>query len=248
MLQSHLHIVGWEPEGRNDYSMMFCWEPEGHYGCTKYMAIAPFWFSMEHHWSAIMPFWLSTDDIVSWEPEGHYHYSMIFHWEPEGRYGCTKSMVIAPFSFSMEHHWIMIMPFWLSTDDIKESHKSHIGRFFFLQSKVEWKVAIPMQLWDLCGNYKVFVAVTGCMRQYLSKLHVDPRLPCRSCNYHPRSHIKLPGSSRLLWQCHGILVCAIDTCHEGPKFKSHLHSVLLSFSKTLYQYLYSPPGVQMGTW
>ena len=38
--------------------------------------------------------------------------SMMFHWEPEGRYH------IVPFWFSMEHHWIVTMPFWLSTDDV----------------------------------------------------------------------------------------------------------------------------------
>ena len=40
-----------------------------------------------------------------------------FRWEPEGRYRCTKSTAIAPFSFSTEHRWIIITPFWLSTDD-----------------------------------------------------------------------------------------------------------------------------------
>ena len=40
------------------------WEQEGRYRCTKSMAIAPFWFSMEHLWSAIAPFWLSADDIM----------------------------------------------------------------------------------------------------------------------------------------------------------------------------------------
>ena len=56
----------------------------------------------------------------------------MLRWEPEGRYRCTTSMVIAPFWFSKEHHWIVIAPFWvliehlwiviapfwLSTDDI----------------------------------------------------------------------------------------------------------------------------------
>ena len=54
--------------------------------------------------------------VVSWEPEWHYHYSTIFWWEPEGCYGCTKSMVIAPFWFSTEHHWTALMPFWISAD------------------------------------------------------------------------------------------------------------------------------------
>ena len=46
---------------------MFHWEPEGCYRCTKSMALAPFWFLMEHLWTAIMPLWLSTDSII-WYP------------------------------------------------------------------------------------------------------------------------------------------------------------------------------------
>ena len=53
----------WEPEGRYCISEMFRWEPEGCYRCTKSMAIAPFWFSIEHLWIAIVPLWLSTDDM-----------------------------------------------------------------------------------------------------------------------------------------------------------------------------------------
>ena len=109
-------IVGWEPEGR--YYQWLC------------TAIAPFWFSKEHHWVLIMPFWLSAYDIhhiVRWEPEGRYCSTKMFRWEPEGRYRCTKSMAIVPFWFSTEHLWSAITPFWLSTDDIKRqsSHMSH---------------------------------------------------------------------------------------------------------------------------
>ena len=35
------------------------------YSCTKYMAIAPFWFSTERSRTALTPFWLSTDDTRS---------------------------------------------------------------------------------------------------------------------------------------------------------------------------------------
>ena len=56
------HFVSWEPEGRYCSSNLSRWEPERRYRCTKSIAIAPFWFSMEHLWTAIMPFWLSTDD------------------------------------------------------------------------------------------------------------------------------------------------------------------------------------------
>ena len=54
------YIVNWESEGHYCFSKMFLWEPEGHYRCTKSMEIAPFWFSMEHHWTRLMPFWLTT--------------------------------------------------------------------------------------------------------------------------------------------------------------------------------------------
>ena len=67
-------IVGWEPEGR--YCQWLC------------TAIAPFWFSKEHHWVLIMPFWLSAYDIhhiVSWEPEGRYCSSKMFRGEPSRR-------------------------------------------------------------------------------------------------------------------------------------------------------------------
>ena len=50
LVNVHVYIVSWEPEGR--------------YRCTKSMAIAPFWFSTEHIWSSIVPFWLSADDII----------------------------------------------------------------------------------------------------------------------------------------------------------------------------------------
>ena len=61
------YIVSWEPEGRYCSSKMFRWDPEGRYCCIKSMAIAPFWFSMEHLWTAIAPLWLSTDDIYLYD-------------------------------------------------------------------------------------------------------------------------------------------------------------------------------------
>ena len=56
-------FVSWEPEGHYQHSKMFHWEPEGRYRCTKSMAIAPFWFSVEHLWILVVPFWLSTDGL-----------------------------------------------------------------------------------------------------------------------------------------------------------------------------------------
>ena len=45
-------------------SKMFRGEPEGPYRCTKSTAIAPFWFSTEHHWTSLTPLWHSTDDAL----------------------------------------------------------------------------------------------------------------------------------------------------------------------------------------
>ena len=44
---------------------MLYWEPEGRYRHRLFTAIAPFWFSTEHHWILITPFWLSTDELYS---------------------------------------------------------------------------------------------------------------------------------------------------------------------------------------
>ena len=54
----------------------------------------------------------------SWEAEGRYHYSKMFHWEPEGHYRHRHCTLIVLFWFIPEHLWILIAPFWLSTDDI----------------------------------------------------------------------------------------------------------------------------------
>ena len=57
--------IDFNEKGCFQYSNKFCWKPEGHYHCTKFMVIAPFWFSMEHHWIVIVPFWLSTEDMIT---------------------------------------------------------------------------------------------------------------------------------------------------------------------------------------
>ena len=48
------------------------------------------------------------------------HLMDVFCWEPQACYCCIKSMVIAPFLFSMEHCWTVLMPFWLSTNVLCE--------------------------------------------------------------------------------------------------------------------------------
>ena len=67
----YMKITSWEPEGRYHYSTMFHWEPEGRYGCTKSMAIVPFWLSMEHYWIGITPFWCSADEVLLYSKHIH---------------------------------------------------------------------------------------------------------------------------------------------------------------------------------
>ena len=127
---------------------MFRWEPEGCYRCAESMAIAPFWFSMEHRLIVLTPFWSLADNIslahlvtflsiisivhfiicvseiklsqtVSREPEGRYRHSNMSYWEPEGRYCHRHCTGIVPFWFSTKHLWILIAPFWLSHDEIQ---------------------------------------------------------------------------------------------------------------------------------
>ena len=43
---------------------------------------------------------------------------MMLCWEPEGHYRYTKSMVIAPFWFSMTYHWTALKPVCLSANNI----------------------------------------------------------------------------------------------------------------------------------
>ena len=42
----------------------------------------------------------------------------MFRLESDGHYRSRLCTAIPPFWFSMEHHWIVIAPFWLSNDDI----------------------------------------------------------------------------------------------------------------------------------
>ena len=122
----------WEPEGRYRYSTMFCWEPEGRYR-----------YSTMFCWEQEGRYRYST--MFCWEQKGHYRYSTMFCWEQEGRYRystmfcgepevcfhhrlCTEK---APFWFSMEHCWIVIMPFWLSTDDIHVTLNERCNLYVF---------------------------------------------------------------------------------------------------------------------
>ena len=65
-------------------------------------------------------------DIISWEPEGHYHYSKMFCWDPEGRYRHRHCTAIAPFWFSMEHCWILILRHWLNLNSRLKHSSSHL--------------------------------------------------------------------------------------------------------------------------
>ena len=74
--------------------------------------------------------------IASWEEEGCHHYSKMFRWEPEGSYCHRHGTAIVPFWFSMAHLWILIAPFWLSTDDIMFSQAW--ASYMYVSAKSWW--------------------------------------------------------------------------------------------------------------
>ena len=56
-------------------------------------------------------------------------------------------MLVVPFWFSMEHCWNMIMPFWLSADDIINDTYMYMYQFWkFLPMKVEIYLSLEMHL------------------------------------------------------------------------------------------------------
>ena len=87
----------------------------------------------------------------------------MFCWEPEGHHCCTKSIAIAPFLFSMQHCWTVIIPFWFSTDEIMLWVFAHIAssvpkysksliwskmRFSFYPTKVVTTLKILKWIWN----------------------------------------------------------------------------------------------------
>ena len=58
----------------------------------------------------------------------------MFHWE-RGHSHCAKSMVIAPFWFSTEHHWTVLTPAWLLAHDIY-MYALYGGTFFCIHLHV----------------------------------------------------------------------------------------------------------------
>ena len=63
----------------------------------------------------------TTYRIISWEPEGRYHYSRVFSIENQ-KGAITIDFVLYSNNallFSMKRLWILIAPFWLSTDDMQ---------------------------------------------------------------------------------------------------------------------------------
>ena len=123
-----VYVVSWEPEGRHCSSKMFHWEPEGCYHCTKSMAIAPFWFSMEHLWNAITPFWLSTDNVAVmgslWKPSSNAQVSKL----------TNLSIVVQKHGQNQDMHG------GCTRDYVRTQHKKHnfiilMGKHFILQCK-----------------------------------------------------------------------------------------------------------------
>ena len=111
-----LHIVSWETEGRYHYSKMFRWKPEGrchHQGCegSDFNLISDC-FAL--HKTPFSDFQCVEKHIFS----GISDYFRLFLTDtltPRNHRLCTA---IAPFWFSMKHLWILVVPFWLLTDDM----------------------------------------------------------------------------------------------------------------------------------
>ena len=136
----------------------------------------------------------------------------MFRWESEGRYRCTKSMVIAPFWFSMEPCWTALMPFWLSADDMhprcinlrfeRKSEKS-IANWFSNQSESRIKdlrlsFLICVQTQILCN---------GAMASYFGSLT-------------KQEVIQLLGISYLIYHCINyqffhVIFSVPDVFHQG---------------------------------
>ena len=114
---TYFYFISWEPQGGYHCSKMFRWEPEGRSRCTKSMGISVTLLVLNKT-SLNSDSALQTTSFyfVSWEPEGRYQCSKMFCWELEGRSRCTKSMGISPFWFSTKHLWIVIVPFWLTSN------------------------------------------------------------------------------------------------------------------------------------
>ena len=88
----------------------------------------------------------------------------MFHWKPEVCYCHRLCTATAPFWFSTEHHWIVITPFWLSTDKSSWplfSQRVMITRTIDINHSsmangVQWNLVITRSLgpWKFVINHK----------------------------------------------------------------------------------------------
>ena len=106
-----------------------------------FSSIAPFWLSREHRWILITPFWLATDDkrIIA---RSHLHVKPSRN--SHERY-CSRN--------GMEHGYLVAVTG--STWQLRGLHGCYVTNLF----STDWNVVI---LWQLRGNYRICVAVTGC--------------------------------------------------------------------------------------
>ena len=103
-------IVSWEPEGGYCSSNKMCSveNQKGTIAVQSLMAIAPFWFSTEHHWTAITPLQLLTVKIYSNDCYFHHWYecwyrnkcqSMIYVWN-------MLVLFLSFFHFALLYNWV----------------------------------------------------------------------------------------------------------------------------------------------
>ena len=118
---TQLHTISWEPERRSHYSMIFRWVPQGCYQYSKMFRCVPqgcYQYSKMFRWVPQGCYQYSK--MFRWVPQGCYQYSKMFRWVPQGRSHhrlCTAKALFW-FFMPMDHLWILIVPFWLSTYDI----------------------------------------------------------------------------------------------------------------------------------
>ena len=117
------------------------------------------------------------EGFVSWESGGRYQYEKMFCWEPEGRCHHRVCTAIIPFSFSREHLWILIAPFWLFTHECKKI-RNHTGRFCQLRARRAlslWK-DVPLRTtcnWRFCLRFAVW---QNLQFQNFEKIYYDCKL------------------------------------------------------------------------
>ena len=154
----------------------------------------------------------------------------------------------------MEHCWIVIMPFWLSIDDlytIAGWHRQPLLTIFVDKIQVTWYF-MPSFLSML--NLKEHLSVHILRKKRSSSVIIETHTHTKLFIHIARCWGKLcivwnltfkvaamPLKLEIQWRCRGIVVWPLDSSRWEAGFESHCRLVLLSFSKTLYSHCCSRP-------